>query len=126
MCDVRWIDKAVDPNGRRANWCYLGDPETANTGPVGLARFSSLRSWMSQWSIDLSQAKGSVNARRISRTPVLQIENEADDAVPATHNPIIRAALGTPDKEFLQIKGANHYYRGQPEKMDECLAAVVD
>ena len=35
MCDVRWIDAAVDPNGRRPNWCYLGDPRTVNVGPVG-------------------------------------------------------------------------------------------
>ena len=126
MCDVRWIDKTVDPNGRKENWCYLGDPETANTGPVGLARFSSIRSWMSQWSIDLSQAKGSENARRIRRTPVLQIENAADDAVPATHNPTIRAALETPDKDYLSIEGATHYYVDQPAQLKICIEKVID
>lgn len=126
MCDVRWIDAAVDPNGRPPNWCYLGDPRTVNVSPVGLARYTSLRSWLSQWSYDLSQANGPRNAARIHRTPVLQIENEADDAVPATHNPIIRAALATPNKRFHQIAGANHYYRGQPDKMQECLATVLD
>src|SRR5262249_47505161 len=30
MCDPRWIDVTVDPNDRRANWCYLGDPRVAN------------------------------------------------------------------------------------------------
>ena len=40
MCDVRWIDPAVDPNGRKPNWCYLGDPRTVNVGPVGLARYT--------------------------------------------------------------------------------------
>jgi pimeloyl-ACP methyl ester carboxylesterase len=126
MCDVRWIDATVDPNGRPPNTCYLGNPRTVNVAPVGLARYSSLRSWLSQWSYDLSQANGPRNAARIHRTPVLQIENAADDAVPATHNPAIRAAIATPDKEFVSIHGANHYYRGQPEKMQECLAAVLD
>jgi hypothetical protein len=126
MCDVRWIDATQDPNGRRANWCYLGDPETANTGPAGLARFSSLRSWLSQWSIDFSQAKGPPSARRVRRTPVLQIENGADDAVPATHNPAIRAALATPDKEFVSIPGATHYYVDQPEQLATCIATVID
>ena len=126
MCDVRWIDSTVDPNGRPPNSCYLGDPRTVNVAPVGLARYTSLRSWLSQWSYDLSHANGPRNAARIAKTPVLQIENQADDAVPATHNPIIRAALATPNKSFLQIQGANHYYRDQPEKMQECLAAVVD
>ena len=26
MCDVRWLDPSIDPNGRRPGWCYLGDP----------------------------------------------------------------------------------------------------
>jgi pimeloyl-ACP methyl ester carboxylesterase len=126
MCDVRWIDATIDPNGRPPNACYLGDPRTVNVAPVGLARYSSLRSWLSQWSYDLSQANGPRNAARVKRTPVLQVENQADDAAPATHNPIIRAALATPDKEFVKIEGANHYYREQPEKLAECLAAVLD
>jgi pimeloyl-ACP methyl ester carboxylesterase len=126
MCDVRWIDPTVDPNGRPPNSCYLGDPRTVNVSTVGLARYTSLRSWLSQWSYDLSNANGPRNAARVTSTPVLQIENQADDAVPATHNPIIRKALATPNKAFVQIHGANHYYRGQPEKMQECLAAVLE
>jgi pimeloyl-ACP methyl ester carboxylesterase len=126
MCDVRWIDPAVDPNGRKANWCFLGEPRGANVLPAGLARFSSLRSWLSQWSYDLSNAKGPRNAARITATPVLQIENEADDAVPATHNPIIRDALATPNKEYVSIQGATHYYKDQPEHMRQCLDIVLD
>lgn len=124
MCDPRWIDPTLDPNGRRPNWCYMGDPRVVNSGPVGLARFSTLRSWLSQWSWDHSNIKGPDNARRIRRTPVLQVENTADDAVPATHNPAIRDALATPDKAFVRIEGATHYYKGQPEQMAQCLAAV--
>ena len=126
MCDVRWLDPAVDPNGRRPGWTYLGDPRTVNVGPVGLARFSTLRSWLSQWSYDLSNAKGPMNAARIRRTPVLQIENGADDAVPATHNPAIRDALATPDKEYLRIAGATHYYAGQPDLLARCIDTVED
>lgn len=126
MCDVRWIDPAVDPNGRKPSWCFLGEPRAANVLPAGLARFSSLRSWLSQWSYDLSNGKGPRNAARIKATPVLQIENQADDAVPATHNPIIRDSLATPDKEYVVIEGATHYYKDQPEHMQRCLAAVLD
>jgi alpha-beta hydrolase superfamily lysophospholipase len=123
---VRWIDPNVDPNGRRPNWCYLGDPRIANSAPAGLARFSTLRSWLSQWSFDLSNAKGSVHASRIKSVPVLQIENEADDAVPVTHNAIIRNALAAPDKEFLRIAGATHYYVGQPEHLRQCVDHLID
>jgi dienelactone hydrolase len=126
MCDVRWLDPAVDPNGRRPGWTYMGDPRTVNVGPVGLARFSTLRSWLSQWSYDLSNAKGPINAARIHKTPVLQIENGSDDAVPATHNPAIRDALATGDKAYLTIEGASHYYAGQPELLARCLDEVED
>jgi pimeloyl-ACP methyl ester carboxylesterase len=126
MCDPRWIDLTLEPNGRRINWCYMGDPRAVNVGPVGLARFSTLRSWLSQWSYDLSNAKGAENAVRVLKTPVLQIINQADDAVPASHNSIIRAALGTPDKEIVTIDGATHYYAGQPEQMQTCIRAVLD
>jgi pimeloyl-ACP methyl ester carboxylesterase len=126
MSDVRWIDASVDPNGRKPNWCYLGDPRIANSAPAGLARYSSLRSWLSQWSYDASNAKGSNNAPQIRNTPVLQIVNQADDAVPATHNPAIRARLGTPDKEYVEIEGATHYYLGQPEQLAQCITALTD
>lgn len=126
MCDVRWLDLSIDPNGRKPGWCYVGDPRIANVGPVGLARFSTLRSWLSQWSYDKSNAKGPLNAKRIRRTPVLQIVNQADDAVPATHNPTIRDALATPDREYVEIEGATHYYMGQPEQLETCIRTVVD
>ena len=124
MCDVRWIDPLVDPNGRKAGDCYLGIPKEANFAPAGLARYSTLRSWLSQWSLDYSNAKGPVNAALITKTPVLQIVNEADDAVPATHNPTIRDALVTIDKTYIEIQGATHYYRNQPEHMQQCLSVI--
>ena len=55
MADPRWLDPSVDPNGRRPGWTYLGDPRLVNDGPVGLARYTSLRSWLSQWSYDDAQ-----------------------------------------------------------------------
>ncbi|MES2497355.1 MAG: alpha/beta hydrolase [Pseudomonadota bacterium] len=126
MCDVRWFDLAIDPSDRKVGSTYMGDPRAVNVGPVGLARYTTLRSWLSQWSYDLSNAKGPMNAAKIRRTPVLQIENTADEAVPATHNPAIRDALATPDKEYLSLKGATHYYLGQPELLAQCIDSVID
>ena len=126
MCDVRWFDLAVDPNDRKYGISYMGDPRTVNVGPVGLARFTTLRSWLSQWSYDLSNAKVPANARLITRSPVLQIENAADEAVPETHNPTIRDALATPDKEYFSIPHATHYYLGQPELLKLCIDTVTE
>ena len=126
MCDVRWLDPNVDPNGRKPNWCYMGEPRVVNVGPVGLARFSTTRSWLSQWSYDLSRAKGPLNAAQVRRVPVLQIVNGADDAAPASHAPVVRDALATADKEYVEIAGAGHYYAGQPDHLATCIATVQD
>ena len=56
LADLRFMDPAIEPNDRKPRWSFLGDPEAANTGPVGIGRFSTLRAWLSQWSVDDSNA----------------------------------------------------------------------
>jgi alpha-beta hydrolase superfamily lysophospholipase len=124
MADPRWLDPSLEPNDRRPHWCYLGHPETVNVGPAGLARFSTLRSWLSQWSYDESRADGPANAARIS-VPFLLIENSADDAVPASHGAANFSAVASGDKEMLTIKGATHYYLNQPEHLAEAVSVTL-
>jgi dienelactone hydrolase len=123
LADPRFLDPTLDPNDRRPRWCYLGNPETVNNGPVGLARFSTLRSWLSQWSIDDSNADG-LKAVATLRAPLLVIENSADDAVPQTHSRLIFDAARTADKQFALVKGATHYYAGQPELLNESTGLI--
>ena len=85
MADPRFLDPALEPNGRKPNWCYLGSPETVNSGPVGLARFTTLRAWLSQWSPDHSRADAEACIAGVS-APLLVIENGADDAVPVSRS----------------------------------------
>ena len=111
MADPRFLDPAIEPNGREPGSCYLGVPETVNVGPVGLARFATLRAWMSQWS-PLSRADATDCLPRV-RAPILIVENGADDAVPTSHMAALRAAA--PGAEAHRIKGASHYYQDQPD-----------
>lgn len=120
LADPRYLDGALEPNGRKVGWCYLGNPETVNSGPVGLARFATLRSWLSQWSIDDSRADGLANAARM-KAPLLVIENAADDCVPQPHAGMLFEAAGSQDKTFHVIEGATHYYAGQPELLQESV-----
>ena len=124
MADLRFMDPAIDPNDRRPRWCYLGKPEAANTGPVGIGRFSTLRAWLSQWSIDDSNADGPRSAAGIS-VPLLAVENSADDAVPQPHARIIHDAAASKDKTLRVIKGATHYYQGQPELLKQAVDLCV-
>jgi pimeloyl-ACP methyl ester carboxylesterase len=123
MADLRFVDPAIDPNDRKPRWCYLGKPETANTGPVGLARFSTLRAWLSQWSEE-SNADGPRSAASIT-VPFLAVENSADDAVPQPHTKIIHDAAASRDKTMKVIKGATHYYQGQPEQLKQAVEVWV-
>ncbi len=125
IADLRFMDPAVDPNDRKPRWCWLGNPETANTGPVGLARFSMLRSWLSQWSIDDTRAHGVKSAAHIT-IPFLTIENSADDAVPQPHTGMVYKAAAAKDKTMKVIKGATHYYLGQPELLKEALTLMAN
>lgn len=125
MADPRWLDPTVDPNDRQPRWCYLGDPEVVNNGPVGLARFCTLRSWMSQWSYDDSHADGLACASNIS-VPTLVIGNTADDACTPSHTTRLFDAVGHNNKEMHEIKGATHYYFGQPEQLKEAIQLCGD
>lgn len=123
MADPRFLDPTLDPNNRRPGWCYLGVPETVNSGPVGLARFSTLRSWLSQWSPEHSRVDGERCARDIS-VPLLAIEHGADDAVPQPDMKLMYDAYGGTDKQFHCIDTANHYFKGQPEALAQAVHLI--
>lgn len=123
LADPRFLDPALDPNDRRPRWCYMGNPETVNSGPVGLARFTTLRSWLSQWSLDDTCGNG-LECAKTMRVPLLVIENTADDAAPAAHPKMLFEAAASTDKTFCQIHGATHYYAGQPELLAEATQLI--
>ena len=120
MADPRWLDPTIDPNGRTPGRCYLGDPRLVNNGPVGLARFTTLRSWLSQWSLDKSRAHGERNAAGTS-VPTLVVGNGADDACTPSHTHRLFEAIPHEQKEIHEISGATHYYLGQEAELAQCI-----
>jgi pimeloyl-ACP methyl ester carboxylesterase len=123
MADLRWLDPAIDANDRRPNWCYMGDPRVVNMSPAHLARFTSLRSWLSQWS-EFSAADGPKCAGSIT-VPALVVENTADDACTPSHAARIVAGFTKTTPEFHQIRGATHYYLQQNDKLAEAARLVI-
>ncbi len=124
MADPRYIDPAFEPSDRRPNWCLSGEPETVNTGPVGFARFCTLRSWLSQWSIDDSRADATVCAADVT-VPLFAIENTADDGAPPAHMHEVFAAVASRDKQYLTVEGANHYYANQPDLLAQASGGAL-
>lgn len=125
MADPRFLDPAIDPSDRRPGECYLGEPRIVNDGPVGLARFSTLRSWLSQWSHDDTNADGLGNAARVS-CPVLVVSNTADLACTPSHAQRLFDAVGHDRKTRKDIDGADHYYIETPELAGQAAGICRD
>ena len=123
MADPRFLDPSLDPSDRTPGLCYLGEPRVVNDGPVGLARFTTLRSWLSQWSYDDSRADGIGNAGRIS-CPAIVIQNTADLACTPSHAQRLFDAIGHDDKSLHEIRGADHYYLSAREKAADAVALI--
>jgi alpha-beta hydrolase superfamily lysophospholipase len=91
--------------------------------PVGLGRFCSLRSWLSQWSLDDSRADAVRCLARV-KLPVLVVGNGADDICTPSHTHRIYEAVRHPGKRLVEIPGATHYYFGQKAQLEAAVAAV--
>lgn len=125
MANVCWTDPTQEPSDRRPYTCYLGEPRIANDGPVGLARFTTLRSWLSQWGFDTTNADGLGNAARIS-CPVLVINNTADLACTPSHAARLFEAVSHGRKAYRDIQGADHYYIERPDLLPEAVRACSE
>ena len=123
MADLRWLDASIDPNDRVPGVCYMGDPKVVNMSPAHLARFSSLRSWLSQWS-EHGRADGPACAADVT-VPTLVIENSADDACTPSHAARIVAGLTQVTPAFHRIDGATHYYIGQRPQLAEATGIIT-
>jgi pimeloyl-ACP methyl ester carboxylesterase len=123
LADPRFLDATIDPNDREIGMSFMGVPQLANISPAGLARCSTLRGWLSQWSAEDSRARADIAARSI-HVPLLAIENSADDAVPQPHTQQLLDACASADKTMHVIKGANHYYAGQDDILQDVVQLI--
>jgi len=105
--DLRMIDPAIEPSDRRPNWCYAGDPMRANYGVFGIGTVSTLRTWLSMWSLRTSQCNAAPHLARIT-LPSLVIHATADTGVYETDAHALYGALAAPDKALEYVK-ADHY-----------------
>jgi len=125
MADPRWLDATIEPSDREPGTCYLGDPQVVNDGPVGLARFCSLRSWLSQWNYEDARCDAISSGSQIS-VPVLVVGNTADDACTPSHTERLFDAITHKRKHRHLVQGATHYYTGPNgrEHLSEAVGVI--
>lgn len=122
--DLRFLDPAIEPSDREQGTLW-GDPWVANFLPASLGHNTSLRSWLSQWSLDESNADGPHHLGRVT-VPVLVAYGSADNAAFPAHAKALYDGVGHDDRELYEIPGANHYFKGQPELREQFADKVID
>ena len=125
--DLRMIDGSIDPSNRPVPACYLGDPCRANYGMFGVGTVSSLRTWLSMWSLRDSQC-GSEQLRHVD-LPALVIDADADTGVFPSDTAQIVAALrerpGAPPVDAYTI-AADHYLLDPPGARVEAADLITE
>jgi pimeloyl-ACP methyl ester carboxylesterase len=121
--DLRMNDPAIEPSSRRPNWCYLGEPVKANYGVFGIGTTSTLRTWLSMWSLRTSQCTAWPHLRRTT-VPSLVVHASADTGVFAGDARALYDALGSADKR-LEFIEADHYLLDPSSARDEAADLIA-
>jgi pimeloyl-ACP methyl ester carboxylesterase len=121
--DPRFLDLSLDPSDRQAGTAW-GDPQTVNRAALAIGRYTSLRSWLSQWGLDTSIVDGPKHVARVS-VPVLVINYTADQVCFPAHARAYYDAVRHDRKQFAELKGANHYPTGQPEALMRLIELIA-
>lgn len=124
VADPRFLDLSLDPSDREATTPW-GPPQLATYIPVSLGHHASLRSWLSQWSLDESNGDGRVHAARLG-VPVLVVYGSADELCFPSHARSLFDAVPHDRKELRCVAGATHYYQGRPDLVAEAAAGICD
>ncbi|MCU4183472.1 hypothetical protein K6U06_03800 [Acidiferrimicrobium sp. IK] len=122
--DLRFLDPTVDASDRAVGSTLWGRPEVANYLPAGISRFTTLRSWINQWSFDRTNGNALLWLPKLE-TPVLVIGGSADSGSPPSVFTQLYDAVGTARRELLVLEGATHYYENQPELLRQACEAIV-
>lgn len=120
--DPVFLDLSIDPNERESGG-NKGNPRAVNYGPNNLGRFSTLTSWLSQWSVE-SRAYGPICLRRTS-VPVLHLEYTADGSILPSHIKEWNDA-GEWRIKHHKIRKANHYLKGQGGLVEDVADHIAD
>ena len=121
--DLRFADLTLDPSDRKPG-CYAGDPRRANYGPFGIGGTSTLRTWLSMWSLETSQCQGAPHLARIT-VPSLVVQSLADRGVFPSDARAIHDALAAKDKALELIPGEHYFEDGGRDDVADLLAEWI-
>jgi pimeloyl-ACP methyl ester carboxylesterase len=124
VSDPRFLDLTIDPSDRAPTTPW-GPPSIATYSPVSLGHQASLRSWLSQWSIDESNGDGRVHAARVG-VPVLVMYGSADELCFPSQAQSLFDAVPHQNKSLRRIEGATHYFEGRRDLVESAASDIAE
>lgn len=122
--EPRFLDTSLEPTDREPGTLW-GPAAHANLMPASLGHHTSLRSWLSQWSVDESNCDGPYHLTQIS-VPVLVVYGTADQVCFPSHARAMFDAVPHDNKKLVAITGGTHYLQGQPALIAQVAETLVD
>lgn len=121
--DVRFVDNSIDKNDRPPGGNRGRTPQEANLSPNNLGRYTTLTSWLSQWSL-LTNCDGPASLEKTA-VPVLQVEYTADGGVfPTDVKAYSAAAKGR--IQDIRLEKATHYMKDDSATLNSLADSVAD
>jgi pimeloyl-ACP methyl ester carboxylesterase len=121
--DPRFLDVTLDASDREPGTLW-GDAMSANLRPVTLGSFSTLRSWLSQWSVKDTNGHGPTCLQAVT-VPVYVAYGTADRGCFPSMAHALYDAAQHPDKDILALFGAGHYFDNAPELVSQTLSSIL-
>jgi len=122
--DLRFLDAAIDASDRPTGSTLWGTPEVANYLPAGVSRYTTLRSWINQWSVNKTLGNALIWLPKVE-APVLVLGGSADSGSPPAIFGQLYDAVQTATRKQIVLDGATHYFEGQPDKLRQACEAMA-
>lgn len=120
---LEFLDPTLDPSDRPLGWYGGSNVQWFNRAAIGLGRFATLRSWLSQFGLSSTNALAEPNLARTS-VPVLVVQATADQGVFRSDALALFEAAATTDKQLIWSEGGLHFFAGQPDHQTAVLDAI--
>jgi hypothetical protein len=121
--DLRFLDPRIDPSERPTPRCYMGDPTIANRRMGGLARATTLKTWLAMWSLECSPCRGERHLIKI-REPALVIQASRDVGVFPSDAQGLIDGLGSKDK-VMQSAAGGHFFEDSESEREQVAEMIA-
>lgn len=110
MANPNYVDRHLDPSDREYGSLLSERPDLMNFQYIGFARTCTPRAWLSTWSGVSSNADVVRNVARIEEPTLVVNAGRDREIFPRTDAEPIFRAVASPDKTFVQLDEARHYF----------------